>query len=171
VFAPQKGATPEQCRQLEANLSHLRQLLKNLTGQDVADCPGAGAAGGLGYGLRHLPRSGIVSGSQWVAEQLGLPDKIRQADLIITGEGRLDATSLGGKATGHLLTCAQDKPVMVVCGQVEAGLKGLKPVTVFPLVQAGESPEMAMAHPKAALQTVLVNQLLPAVQAIYNRAR
>lgn len=155
VFAPQKGANTQQCRELEDGLSHIRQLLSKACDMDCATLPGTGAAGGLAYGLRYLPRSGITSGSQWVAEQLGLMARIRQADLIITGEGCFDATSFAGKGTGNLLVWADEKPVMVFCGQMQRSLNGLKQVEVYPLVPAGASAASSLANPKATLRQQL----------------
>jgi glycerate kinase len=155
VFASQKGATPAQCSTLETNLTHIRQLLRKVTGLDYAGLPGVGAAGGLAYGLQHLPRAGIVSGSHWIAEQLDLLAKIARADLIITGEGCFDATSFGGKATGNILVWVGAKPVFVVCGQAQENLSHVGQVTVYSLLQAGESAEVAMVQPEAALQRTL----------------
>lgn len=155
VFAPQKGATSEQCRILETNLTHIRQLMRKVDGMDYAGLPGMGAAGGLAYGLRHLPRAGIVSGSHWVAEQLGLLARINQADLIITGEGRFDATSFSGKATGNILLWAAEKPALVVCGQVQENLAQVGQVAVFTLVRSGELVQQAIAQPEKTLQRTL----------------
>lgn len=169
VFGPQKGADSVQCKQLEAGLAHISRLMTEAFQMDCSTLPGVGAAGGLAYGLRHLPRAGIISGSQWVADQLGLAARIQQADLILTGEGRFDATSFSGKGTGNVLVWAEDKPVMVFCGQAQEslmGLKlaGLKNVEIYPLVQAGESAALAMANPTEALLRLL-EQALPHLKA------
>lgn len=152
VFAPQKGASPEQCILLEAGLAHVSHLLTQLQGMDLTTLPGVGAAGGLAYGLRQLPRSSLISGSQWLAGMLGLPEKLRQADLIITGEGRFDSTSLAGKATGMLLALADQKPVLIFCGQAEPGLMFAQGVEIFPLAATPEASAAAMAKPKLALR-------------------
>lgn len=155
VFAPQKGANAEQCQQLEAGLTHVNELMRANPEVDLSSLPGAGAAGGLAYGLRHLPRSGIVSGSHWISEASGLWDKLAQADLILTGEGRFDSTSLGGKATGMLLVWAEDKPVLIFCGQAEAGLTFSRDIEIFPLANCPEAVVEAIANPEAALLTQL----------------
>jgi glycerate 2-kinase len=162
VFAPQKGANPRQCQILEQGLQHVSQLLIQDRGLDYSALPGVGAAGGLAYGLHHLPRAGIMSGSQWIAEQLDLLDKIQRADVIITGEGRFDATSFSGKATGNVLVWALNKPVFILCGQVQEHLDTLGQVAVYPLVQAGEPEHSAIAQPETALLQRL-EQLLPAL--------
>lgn len=168
VFAPQKGATQAQCAQLETGLTHFSQLMSATTGVDLSTLPGSGAAGGLAYGLRHLPRSGIVSGSQWVADALNLLDQIAWADLIITGEGRFDTTSFAGKATGHILVWAEQKPVFVFCGQSQARWSAPDSVSVFSLTQPGETPDTAMKNPKAALQLQL-EVALPVLQSLISK--
>jgi glycerate kinase len=175
VFAPQKGANPQECEQLEAGLQHISQRMVEVDGSKsgdvlLASLPGVGAAGGLAYGLRCLPRSGIVSGSQWVAAQLNLPQQVAESQIILTGEGCLDATSLSGKATGHLLAMAGDKPVFIFCGQVRDGLTGWGQVSVYPMLQPNgdkdcsaslssediaQAKQEAMANPKAALRRLL----------------
>jgi glycerate kinase len=186
VFAPQKGASSAQVTQLEAGLSHFAHLLKTTllhnppnpppeSETDYTQLPGAGAAGGLAYGLRHLPRSGIISGSQWVANHLKLEQRIAQADLIITGEGCLDATSLDGKATGHLLVQAAHKPVLFLCGQVQQELFFPANVTIAAFVNTemntGAEILNAMQHPKAALlkQLALIWPTLQAQLALQDR--
>jgi glycerate kinase len=157
VFAPQKGATPQQCLELEQGLSHAGQQLSRVCDTDYTDLPGTGAAGGLAYGLRHLPRCGIISGSEWIAEALRLKERLKAASLVITAEGRLDFTSIQGKAIGHLLGEADNKPAFIFCGQVQEGMPLPSSVQVFPLADDAESGsvEFAMAHPEVALQRQL----------------
>lgn len=154
VFGPQKGATQAQCNELDTELSRLSGLLHGLSGVDYSGMPGVGAAGGLAYGLRHLPRSGIISGSQWVADQLDLQTRIRRADLILSGEGCLDTTSFAGKATGNILAWAGTQPVIMICGQVQKSLSFPPSVQVFSLSEA-LGPEEAFRHPADALRRTL----------------
>jgi glycerate kinase len=133
-------------------LTHVSDLLTQLQGVDLTTLPGVGAAGGLAYALRQLPRSSLISGSQWLADILGLSEKLRQADLIITGEGRFDSTSLAGKATGMLLALADQKPVVIFCGQAEPGLTFAQGIEIFPLAETPEASAAAMAKPKLALR-------------------
>ena len=97
VFAPQKGATPEMVRTLDANLAHFAQIVRRDTGKDIAGGAGTGAAGGMGGGVLLLPRAELKSGVQIVIDYVQLADKIRDADWVITGEGRMDAQSVHGK--------------------------------------------------------------------------
>jgi glycerate kinase len=122
VFAPQKGATPSDVQVLTEGLRQLARRYQDEFGIDVGDLDGAGAAGGLAGGLAALGAS-IRPGFELVAEQLDLPAAIATADLVLTGEGRLDPTSLQGKATGSIVDlCARfDVPVVVIAGQVADG--------------------------------------------------
>jgi glycerate kinase len=122
VFGPQKGADRTDVPVLDEGLQRLAGLL----GGDP-DAPGAGAAGGTGYGLATAWRARLVPGAATVAEHAGLPDALAEADLVITGEGRFDATSLTGKVVGGVLSLAAARPgaagpvpVLLVAGQLGA---------------------------------------------------
>jgi glycerate kinase len=119
VFAPQKGADPEQVQQLTSRLQVLGDDYLRRFGVDVLDLPGAGAAGGLAGGLAALGAA-IRPGFEVVAELLDLATAIRSADLVVTGEGRLDATSLLGKTPVGVarLCAAENRPVAVIAGEV-----------------------------------------------------
>jgi len=119
VFAPQKGATAEQVRMLEDRLRERAVEYRERFGVDVTALAGAGAAGGLAGGLAALGAR-IERGFDVVAEQLRLADRVRAADLVVTGEGKLDATSSAGKAVGALaqLCAAQGTPCRIVAGTV-----------------------------------------------------
>lgn len=97
VFGPQKGATPEMVAQLDAALRHYGTLLEQATGREVINMPGAGAAGGMGAALLGMLNARLRPGIEIVIETLGLDEALRDADLVITGEGRLDSQSIHGK--------------------------------------------------------------------------
>jgi glycerate kinase len=97
VFGPQKGATPEMVTQLDAALSHFGLLLQQATGREVLNAPGAGAAGGMGAALLGMLNARLRPGIEIVIETLRLEEALRDADLVITGEGRLDSQSIHGK--------------------------------------------------------------------------
>lgn len=97
VFGPQKGATPEMVTQLDAALSHFGRLLEQATGRQVLNAPGAGAAGGMGAALLGMLNARLRPGIEIVIETLRLEEALRDADLVITGEGRLDSQSIHGK--------------------------------------------------------------------------
>jgi glycerate 2-kinase len=124
VFGPQKGATPEMLPGLEAALSHLASLYREQLGQDHRNTPGAGAAGGLGFGLLAFCRASLEPGFRAVARLMDLESKAATADLLITGEGRLDTQSLQGKAPFEIARLAgrYGKPVIGFAGLLEADL-------------------------------------------------
>ncbi|AEF44221.1 glycerate kinase [Serratia sp. AS12] len=97
VFGPQKGATSEMVTQLDAALSHFGSLLQQATGREVLNAPGAGAAGGMGAALLGMLNARLRPGIEIVIETLRLEEALRDADLVITGEGRLDSQSIHGK--------------------------------------------------------------------------
>lgn len=117
VFGPQKGATGADIDLLERGLARLHALLCG-----PADEPGAGAAGGTAYGLCAVWGASLVPGASAVAEAAGVPAALQGADLLITGEGRFDATSLSGKVVGHLadLVAADGPALAIVAGQTAA---------------------------------------------------
>ena len=109
TFGPQKGLIPADLSRLEAEMARMAALLCETCGQPLAlvDTPGAGAAGGIAFGLMVAAGAKLVPGFDLVSDWLGLPARITAADLVITGEGRFDATSLGGKGPGALVTAAR----------------------------------------------------------------
>ena len=121
VFAPQKGATPAQVALLRRRLERLAQIYQRDYGVDVRDAPGSGAAGGLAGGLA-AAGAVLLPGFEVVAEALSLGDRVRGADLVVTGEATLDAESFDGKAVGGVveLALAAGVPVLVLAGDVLA---------------------------------------------------
>ncbi|WP_336922022.1 glycerate kinase [Aquipuribacter sp. SD81] len=113
VFGPQKGAGPDDVGVADAALRRWADLL----GADP-DAPGAGAAGGVTAGLAAVWDVQVVGGADWVADLVDLPRLVATADLVVTGEGRFDATSLDGKAVGRVLALAErtGTPAAVVAG-------------------------------------------------------
>lgn len=115
VFGPQKGAGLAEIDRLERGLARLAKLAG---GHSWA--PGAGAAGGAGYGFAAFWGATTRSGSKAIAQLVGLPGLLDRADLVVTGEGTLDATSRAGKVVGHVLTLAAKRglPVAIAAGAV-----------------------------------------------------
>lgn len=118
-FGPQKGASDADVPRLEAALARWAEVVgRDLPGRVASDAPGTGAAGGLGFGLvAALPRARLVVGAAEVARLVGFDRALDDADLIVTGEGRLDATSAGGKVPGFVRDAAR-VPVVAVVGAV-----------------------------------------------------
>ncbi len=122
VYGPQKGASPELVEQLEAGLTRWADLLEAHRGVQVRALPGAGAAGGLGFALLALGAR-RVSGARLVADAVGLEAAVEGADLVITGEGRLDASSSRGKVVSEVSAVAARHGVacVAVAGEVLLG--------------------------------------------------
>jgi glycerate 2-kinase len=119
TFGPQKGGTADQLDMLESGLTRLADVVARDLGCDFRDKPGAGAAGGLGFGLMSFCGATIKSGFDVVAEFIGLEDAVANADVVITGEGRLDEQSLEGKAPAGVARLAREagKRVFAIVGQ------------------------------------------------------
>lgn len=119
VFGPQKGATPAQVEELDAALARLVQLLGERA-RAVALEPGAGAAGGLGFGLRYWCGATLERGVELVLDTIDFNGRLRAADLVITGEGRLDASSFDGKAMTGVTARAErmNVPCIAVVGSI-----------------------------------------------------
>ncbi|HEY8835833.1 MAG TPA: glycerate kinase, partial [Chthoniobacterales bacterium] len=107
TFGPQKGGTPEQLEILESGLKRLADIVTRDLGSDFRETPGAGAAGGLGFGLMTFCDAPVKSGFEVVAEFVGLRSAIEEADVVITGEGRLDEQTLEGKAPAGVARLAR----------------------------------------------------------------
>ena len=114
TFAPQKGATPEQVEVLEEGVGHLAHLLSEMWGGDITQLAGAGAAGGAGGGVVALAGARLRRGIDVVLEAVEFARRVQGADLVITGEGRVDAQTLLGKAPSGVLAVAKDAGVKVV---------------------------------------------------------
>jgi glycerate 2-kinase len=121
VFGPQKGASAEDVVVLEAGLTRLADVLEPATGRCRRDAPGAGAAGGLGFGAMAGLGAERISGAEFLSTELGLPAAIHAATLVIVGEGRLDAQSRHGKALAVVAELARRAgvPVVAVAGDIQ----------------------------------------------------
>jgi len=121
IYGPQKGASPADVEELDAALAHYAAVIERDLGKRVAEVPGAGAAGGIGAGLIAFLDAELRPGAQLVAEVVGLEKRIAAADLVVTGEGRLDAQTVYGKtvATVARLARGQGRPVVALAGRVD----------------------------------------------------
>ncbi len=149
VFGPQKGAGPEEVIELTDRLRRLAVELRERTGVDVLDLAGAGAAGGLAGGLAALGAR-LRPGFAVVADAVGFHGHLTEATLVVTGEGRLDRTSLAGKVVGEVLRAAAESriPALVVAGDVTPDVAGALPgdVEVESLVALAGSEETARSR-------------------------
>jgi glycerate kinase len=125
VYSPQKGATPEIVAELDAGLSHLAQVIQTDLKIGVRDIPGAGAAGGLGAGLIALLNASLRPGIDIVCDAVGFDERLRNADCLITGEGRLDRQSVMGKVIGGVARRARaaNVPTIALVGSFGEGVE------------------------------------------------
>ena len=139
VFGPQKGATPEIVAELDAALSHFADIMERDLGADVRERAGAGAAGGLGAGLMALLDAELRAGVDIVLDAVGLAKQLDGADLVITGEGQIDASTIFNKAPVGVARLASQRgiPVMALSGSLGQGYEGVHELgidAVFTLV-------------------------------------
>lgn len=123
IYGPQKGGTEEQIFLLDSYLAHYAKVIKESLGKDVEYIPGAGAAGGLGAGLIAFLDAKLQSGGDLLVELLQIDEKIKKADLVITGEGGLDHQTIFGKTPIAIAKVAQynNVPVIAIAGCIKEG--------------------------------------------------
>lgn len=162
IFGPQKGATPTMVTELDNGLAHFAHKVEQQLGIAIADKPGAGAAGGMGGGLLLLPNTQLKAGVQIIIEATKLSEHIKDADLVITGEGRMDAQSIAGKTpVGVARTAKQfNKPVIAIVGCLREDYQvvyqhGID--AVFPIIRNLDTLEATLAKGKENLISSATN--------------
>jgi glycerate kinase len=157
VFGPQKGARPADIEVLDANLAKLAALLRRATGMDIASVPGAGAAGGLTAGLLAIGAA-TEPGIELILDATRFDDLLADADLVITGEGRLDRQTAQGKVVSGVVAHAARKkvPVVALAGSVRGGeigsLYSAGLVAAFPITDGPLSHAKAFARAATLLR-------------------
>jgi len=156
VYGPQKGASPEAAGELDAALRSYGEIVERELGVSVLDTPGAGAAGGLGAGLIAFLGARIEPGVEVVARTVRLGERLRGADLVLTGEGRLDGQTGYGKTVAGVarITRAEGVPVIAVAGSLGQGWERVLKLGVEgvePIVPRSGTLEEAMARPAEML--------------------
>ncbi len=151
VYGPQKGATPEMVKLLDENLSHYAAIIRRNLGVDVESVPGAGAAGGLGAGLMAFCQAILKRGVELVIQAVGLDERVRSSDLVITGEGKLDFQTGFGKVPYGVAQVAKryGKPVIAIAGQLGEGSEKCREWGIdacFAIVNRPMSEQEAMAE-------------------------
>lgn len=151
IFAPQKGATPQMVEALDNNLKDYAALVEQTLNIDVQHQAGAGAAGGLGFGLLAFANAKIQSGIELMIQHTSLVEKIAQADVVLTGEGRIDAQTLLGKTPFGVAQVAKQfaKPVFAFAGIVGEGIE--------PLFDAGFSQIVGINPPNVLMEDAIKN--------------
>jgi glycerate kinase len=152
VFGPQKGATPEMVRELDAALAQYADVLERFVRRPVRDVPGAGAAGGLGAGLVAFLDARLVSGAKLVLEAVGFARRLDGVALVVTGEGRIDGQSIYGKLTHAVTVAARARgvPVVAVAGLLGDGHQAMRDAgieRIETLAKTPEEREKAMREP------------------------
>lgn len=165
VFGPQKGATPEMVAALDQALARFAAVVEETTGTDIRNHAGAGAAGGMGGGLLTLPKAELKAGVQIVIEATGLAEAVRDADLVITGEGRMDSQSVYGKTPVGVAQTAKQygKPVIAIVGCLREDYEAVYDCgidAVFPIIRQ-----------LGSLETVLQNGRYNLISAAQNIAK
>jgi glycerate 2-kinase len=163
VYGPQKGATHADVALLDSALAHFADVVRRQLGLDVSREPGMGAAGGLGFGLRVVFGARLVRGFEHVAEMVRLQERLAKCDVVLTGEGRLDAQSRQGKGPVALAERARaaGKRVVVFAGSIEGAW--LPSDSPFDEVKLGGAPGWDERHPEAkALATAALSEAVEA---------
>lgn len=121
IYSPQKGATPQMVNELEAGLKHIAQLTKEQLNIEIANLPGAGAAGGLAAGAVAFMNGKLVSGIETIMAHCNLAEELETADWVITGEGKFDEQSLNGKVVSGITNLAKqtNTKIAVIAGKVD----------------------------------------------------
>lgn len=145
AFGPQKGAGPAEVHQLEASLTRLAEILG--AGADTA---GSGAAGGTAYGFMAAWGAKVEPGAPWIADLTGLAAAIKGADVVLTGEGRFDSTSLSGKVVSEVLLQAAGSPVGIIAGSL--AIEPPAGAWAVSLTELAGTPAAAMADPERWLR-------------------
>lgn len=175
VYGPQKGATPEMVKRLDAGLQLLAEVIHRDLGVRVMDLAGAGAAGGLGAGLVAFCGAGLASGVDLVADAVGLDDALHEADLVLTGEGQLDGTSGDGKVPGGVARrgAARGVPVVAVCGSAGSGADDLlkRGLASYFSICPGPVPEQQAIDDAANLIRSTTRRIVSLYLAGVNRPR
>lgn len=169
VYSPQKGATPEQVKLLDDGLANLARVIARDLGRDIGEMAGAGAAGGLGGGLHAFLGAELKRGIDVVIDLVGLKEKIRGADLVLTAEGQIDYQTGYDKAPAGVARAAQEAgvPCLAVCGSVGDRIEELYDIgiaAVFSLCRGPQSLDYAMRN-GAPLLAQAVEQVVRAFLA------
>ena len=150
VYGPQKGAGPEDVELLERALTRFADVVRRDVGIDIREVPGAGAAGGLGAALAAFLDADLRPGTDVVMEAVGFQGRLVDADLVVTGEGSLDAGSLHGKVPIRVAHRAAEASidVLVLCGRAEVRPDGVRVESLTE--RFGQ--DRAIADPRCALR-------------------
>ncbi|MBV9550689.1 MAG: glycerate kinase, partial [Alphaproteobacteria bacterium] len=129
IYGPQKGGDQQSLTHLDEGLRHIARLVEQQLGRNgLAEAPGAGAAGGLGFGGMAFLDATLKRGIEMVLDLVGFDAAVRHADLVITGEGHIDGQSLQGKLIQGVCAHAGKTPVIALCGKLSASATDIRAV-------------------------------------------
>ncbi|PWG00256.1 glycerate kinase [Levilactobacillus bambusae] len=164
VFGPQKGATPDQVQRLDHNLAHYAEVVARDLGIEVAEIPGSGAAGGLGAGLLAFTSATVERGVEIVLEKTHLRDRVKDADVVFTGEGGMDFQTQYGKTPMGVAQAvkqtAGDLPVIALVGKIGQGTEVLYELgidAIFSTVPGVETLDQAISEAGSNVQKTAEN--------------
>lgn len=173
IYAPQKGATKEQAWQYDAFFKGYAKLIEAVTNQSLKYQTGSGAAGGLGFALLSIGAD-LVSGSKLLAESIQLQEAIKEADIVITGEGQSDNQTLHGKAPGYIATMAKAHhvPAILISGILKNSQDDLRKIFsgCFSIINKPLSVQESIEQAESLLyqQTVNVFHLIESILPLKN---
>ena len=160
IYGPQKGANPEEVLILEKNLHHFFDLVESGQKLSVRNLPGAGAAGGLGASLYAFLHADLQSGIALLLEAVDFETKVKDADLLITGEGQIDAQTLQGKAISGLLTITRkyQVPAIAIAGRIQGDIsplihQGLR--AAYAICQDRDDPEYSRKNAAKLIEQLI----------------
>ncbi len=150
IYGPQKGATPEVIEELDESLAHFAEIIKRDLHKDIKDIPGAGAAGGLGASLMAFLDAELSPGIEIIIEIVKLEQAIKDADLVVTGEGKIDSQTIYGKAPIGVAKIAKkyNVPVIAVAAIIGDDADIVHQYGINALIKISEPP-MSLAEPKS----------------------
>ncbi len=149
IYGPQKGATPEMIKKLDESLAYFAEIVKRDLNKDIKDIPGAGAAGGLGAGLMAFLNAELRPGIEIIIEIVKLEQAIKDSDLIITGEGKIDSQTIYGKAPIGVAKIAKkyNIPVIAVAAIISDDADIVHQYGINTLIKICEPP-ISLTEPK-----------------------
>jgi glycerate 2-kinase len=170
IYGPQKGASPAQVAALDAGLAHLAGLIQRDLGLDIAELPGAGAAGGLGAGLIAFAGATLRPGAELVLDLLKLDQHLADADLVLTAEGRIDAQTAHGKAPAAVAARAKAHgvPCIAIAGGIGDGLDVLHALGMDAVFSLCRGP-MTLAEAERDAEALLAEAAEQVVRAFFAR--
>ncbi|MEO0137700.1 MAG: glycerate kinase [candidate division WOR-3 bacterium] len=158
VYAKQKGAKEKDLPLIQRALKNFKKIILNQYKINLDDIKGAGAAGGIAGGMYAILNAKIVSGFGYFEKIFNLDKKIKNADLVITGEGKIDKTTFSGKATGRIINLCKkyQRPVIIICGDYDHNLNFKKygVIKVFSLTEMAGNTKTAIKHAEKILEEI-----------------